>query len=204
MVDPKVVKQQLDRIGEQISIFGEAEAKELPHILMEGEELQHVVVGRYSGGFAIMCATNLRLLLIDKKLLFLTVEDIRYDMIAELDYGHQLLAATVHVRSFSKDLKFTSWRKEKLRAFTTYLQHRVMEIRQQQSAHNPATQGPAIPLQTFDEPSGSLTLEQVQSLLPVNAERWYKANPPVQMMNPYVQSPLMTRRRVGRFSPAGK
>ena len=199
MVDPKIVKQQLDRIGEPISFLWEAELNELPRILMEGEEIQHVIGGRYTGGFALMCATNLRLLLVDKKFLFLTVEDIRYDMIAELDYGHQWVGATIHVRSFSKDLKFQSWKKLKLRDFTTYVQHRVMQLRQQQSATSPM-----IPLQTFGDVDGELTPEQAQSIVPVSPEGWYKANPPVQMMNPYVQSPLMTRRRVGRFDLVGK
>lgn len=199
MVDPRIVKQQLDRIGEPISFLWEAELNELPRILMEGEEIQHIIGGRYTGGLAIMCATNLRLLLVDKKLLFLTVEDLRYDMIAELDYGHQWIGATVHIRSFSKDLKFQSWKKIKLRAFTAYVQQRVMELRQQQYQSDPM-----IPLQTFDEPGSDLTPQQAQSIIPLTAESWYKANPPVQMMNPYVQSPLMTRRRVGRFDMVGK
>ncbi len=201
MVDPRIVKRQLDRIGVQFSLVGQAEAGELPHILMEGEEIQHLIVGHYSGGFAIMCATNLRLLLVDKKLFFLTVEDIRYDMIAELDYGHQLIGATIHIRSFSKDLKFQSFKKLKLREFTTFVQHKVMDVRQRQNGGSPL-----IPIQTFDEPNpgNDLTPAQAQSIVPLKADNWYRANPPVQMMNPYAQSPLLTRKRVSRFDMAGK
>lgn len=199
MVDPRIVKQQLDRLGVQFAFVGQAEANELPQILMEGEEVQHVIVGRYSGGFAIMCATNLRLLLIDKKLFFLTVEDIRYDMIAELDYGHQLVGATIHIRSFSKDLKFQSFKKLKLREFTSFVQQKVMEIRQQQKADNPL-----IPIQTFSDRDTDLTPAQAQSLVPLTAETWYKANPPAAVAHPYTQTPLLTRRRIGRFDAASK
>jgi hypothetical protein len=200
MVDPKLVRQQLDHIGARFNLIGQAEANELPHILMEGERIEHLIVGHYSGGFAIMVATNLRLLLVDKKLLFLNVEDIRYDMIAELDYGHQMLGATIHVRSFSKDLKFQSYKKQQLRSFTTFVQHKVMQMRQQHAETNAH-----IPLQTFgDEPSNELTTAQAQSIIPLIPENWYRANPPVQMANPYTQSPLMTRRRIGRFSPSSK
>ena len=199
MVDPKIVKKQLDRIGATFPFWGKPEIDELPRVLMEGEEIQHIINGRYEGGFAILCATNLRLLLIDKKLFFLTVEDIRYDMIAELDYGHQLVGATIHVRSFSKDLKFQAFKKLKLREFTSFVQHRVMALRQQQHGHDDH-----IPIQTFNEPSTDLTSAQAQSVVPLSADRWYKANPRAQMMNPYAQSPLLTRKRVGRYSFADK
>ena len=203
MVDTQTVRQQLDKIGARVSLICSAEVAELPKILVETEEIQHFVVGQYSGGFAVMVATNLRLLLVDKKLLFLNVEDIRYDMIAELDYGHQFIGATIHIRSFSKDLKFQSFHKALLREFTNFVQQKVMQMRQQFSEQE-QTEDARIPIQTFNEPDTRLTGAQAQSIIPLSPEDWYRANPRQQSPNPYAQSPLMTRRRIGPFSALSK
>ncbi|MCA9329883.1 PH domain-containing protein [Candidatus Saccharibacteria bacterium] len=139
MVNLKQVKQQLDKIGFRLSLIGQSEINELPAILMDNENIQQLVVGRYSGGFAVLCATNLRLLLIDKKLLYLNIEDISYDMIAEVDYGHQFIGATIHICSFSKDLKFQSLKKQQLRILANFVQQKSVEARQRQTSDNTNT-----------------------------------------------------------------
>lgn len=207
MISPVTVQKQLKAIGASFTFFGKPEIDELPKIMVDGEVIQHIIFGRYEGGYATLCATNFRILLVDKKILFLTVEDVRYDMIAELDYGHQFIGATIHIRSFSKDLKFQCYNKEKLRDFTNFVQQRVMELRQHHlqpqlsDQYTPqATPEPMpIPMQTFNEPDGELTPGQVVSVLPLNREKWHKANPRPKAMNPYVQSPLLTRKRIGRY-----
>lgn len=203
MVNAAIVKQQLKRIGVTKSIWGKPELNELPKILIEGEEIMHLINGSYSGGFATLCATNYRLLLIDKKMFFLTVEDIRYDMIAEVDYGHQFVGATIYVKSFSNDLKFQCFKIAELRNLTSFVQHKVMELRGHQMAATKSidSQNPqsAIPIQLF-ESGNNLTKEQAESLLPTNSEAWYKSNPARQFVNPHSQTPLITRRRVGRYN----
>ncbi|MCA9344217.1 PH domain-containing protein [Candidatus Saccharibacteria bacterium] len=204
MISAVTVQKQLKAIGASFPFFGKAEIDELPKIMVEGEEIQHIITGRYEGGYATLCATNFRILLVDKKILFLTVEDVRYDMIAELDYGHQFWGATIHIRSFSKDLKFQCYSKEKLRNFTNFIQQRVMELRQHhlQPQMTDAVTAMPIPVQTFNEPDNQLTPDQAASLVPITREKWHKANPIPKAVNPYVQSPLLTRKRVGRYNPS--
>lgn len=217
MVEPKIVQDQIQKLGFVAPFWGKAEINELPHILIPGEEIKHLINGRYSGGFATICATNHRLLLIDKKLFFLNVEDIRYDMIAEVDYGHQGIGATIHILSFSKDLKFQSFKKTQLRDVAGFVQGRVMDLRGHQTESYPNTPHiaqtletavstadttPAIPIQVFDTGSmetNDLTEMQIQSLLPVHQDKWYKINPSRRIVNPYSQTPLSIRKRVGRF-----
>jgi hypothetical protein len=207
MVSATIVKQQLKRIGAPTSSWGKAELAELPKILIEGEEIQHIINGHYEGGFATLCATNYRLLLIDKKMFFLTVEDVRYDMIAEVDYGHQMFGATIHVRSFSKDLKFQGFKISELRDLTSYVQHKVMELRGHQLNQTDSApllnKNSVIPMQVFDN-TDDITEEQAESLLPTNKEVWYKSNPARRFANPYAQTPLLTRKRTGKFHYAEK
>lgn len=129
MVTIQEIDAQLERVGMKNRYFGRAEVKELCHIMAPGEQIQHAVNGQYEGGFAMIIATDRRLLLIDKKPWFLTMEDIRYDMIQEVDYYARLLDASVSIITFSKQLHFKSWRQARLRELVRYIQHRVMELR---------------------------------------------------------------------------
>lgn len=129
MVALKEIDAQLERVGMKNRFFGRPEVRELCHILAPGEVIQHAVNGQYEGGIALMLATDRRILLIDKKPWFLTMEDIRYDMVSEVDFYARLLDATVSLITFNKKLVFTSWRQARLREMVRYIQHRVMQLR---------------------------------------------------------------------------
>lgn len=133
MVHWSKVEGQLERIGCNFQWWGRSEARELCRILMDEENIAHCVNGQYSNGFAMLCATDHRVLLVDKKPMnFLNVEDVRFEMISEFDYSHRLLNATVRICTPTKTLTFTSWNMHRLRALLSYVQQRVIEIRQYQ------------------------------------------------------------------------
>jgi hypothetical protein len=130
MVQLSVIDAQLTKLGIKKTFFSKPEIKELQHILMDGEDIVKCVAGRYHGGFALLVATERRLLLIDKKPLYLTVEDIRYDMISEVDMNTRLFDSSISLYTVNKQLLFNSTSQHRLRDLTTYVQQRVMELRQ--------------------------------------------------------------------------
>ena len=133
MVSRDAVEEQLKRIGCNFRFWGRSEVNELGRILMEDEVIAECVNGEYANGFAMLVVTNHRLLLVDKKpLLYLTVEDYRYEMITEFNYNHRLINATVNIYTANKTLTFTSWNQHRLRKLLEYIQARVLEMRQQQ------------------------------------------------------------------------
>lgn len=133
MVQMSIIEARLSQIGFQASRWFKAEIRELQHILMENEQIVGCVQGRYFGGYALLVATDHRLLLIDKKLPYLSIEDIRYDMISEIDYSSQMFDATIHIYTVNKQHRFSSWKhKHYLKKLTSYAQQRVMEVRQYQ------------------------------------------------------------------------
>lgn len=133
MVHWDKVEEQLERIGCNFQFWGRSEARELCHVLMDEEKIAHCVNGQYVNGFAMLCATDHRVLLIDKKPMnFLNIEDVRFEMISEFDYSHRMLNATVRICTPTKTLTFTSWNMHRLRALLSYVQQRVIEIRQYQ------------------------------------------------------------------------
>jgi hypothetical protein len=205
MVHSRIVQKQLQAIGADKLFWGRFELAELPKIMIPGEIIELVQHGHYSGGFATLVATNHRLLLIDKKPFFLTVIDLRYDMVAEVVYSHQFIGATLHIQSFNKDFKFQSFNKPNLRDMANFIQHKVMEMRGHHSARPDTTQSvlrQPIPRQVFSTSENSLdelTDAQANALLPLTPDTWYRLHPNRRSINPYAQTPLLTRRRVGRF-----
>lgn len=130
MVSLDQVEDQLKRVGCNFRFWNRPEIRELCNILVPGEVIAQATNGRYENGFALLVVTNLRLLLVDKKPMFLTLEDIRFDMISEIDYSAQMLEGTVRLMTPNRRLVFTSWNHARLRNILNYTQQRVTEIRQ--------------------------------------------------------------------------
>lgn len=136
MVSMKSVQKQLDKIGFDYNLWGRAEVRELPNILLEHEEIYEAVNGIYDGGFALLVATNVRLLLVDKKPLnYLTVEDMRFDMINEIDYSHRLIGARISISAGNKNLSFMSGNQQRLRTAIGHVQRCMAEAKKQQTDH---------------------------------------------------------------------
>jgi hypothetical protein len=133
MVHWSKVEEQLERIGCNFKVWGRSEARELCHVLFDDENIRHAVNGQYPNGFAMLCATDHRVLLIDKKPMnYVNIEDIRFEMISEFDFSRRLVNSRVSICTPTKTLVFTSWNQHQLRALLTYVQQRVIEIRQYQ------------------------------------------------------------------------
>ena len=192
MVTKDYVNAQLKRLGIPRNGWGSSELNELQSILMPNEEITGHSHGWYENGFATLIATSERLLLIDKKVFHLTIEDVRYDMIAEVDFNASVIDATIRVTSMNKTLKFTSFKQQRLRSLTQYIQQRVMEMRQQmftwqqfeQTPHsteapkfNLAPQAAAGPAMDWQAPTEQAPLRRVAG------------------MNPYTKSALTTKHK---------
>lgn len=220
MVDTKTIEKVLVRDGTTFTSFCMPEVRELQQIIMPNEQIKFCISGRYEGGFALICATDLRLLLVDKKFMYLTIEDIRYDMIVEVDYNYRMFEANIRVITPNKILSFVSTKKQPLRNATQYVQQRVMELRHQQQygevqqQPQPTTAQimaanvqPAAPLAA----AASLPTQDSGPLVSVQKEPTKQFMPrlPLRSMNrirqvshPYTQTSLSSRRRVSRFFPS--
>lgn len=205
MVSLLEVERQLKRIEASFRYWGRQEMLELQHILIPGEEIKSCINGRYVGGFAMLCATDQRLLLIDKKPMYLTMEDVRYDMVSEVDFSHRLVDATIHVMTPTKALVFTTWRRIDLRKMTTYLQQRVLEIRQGQAFQTQTEQ--QFMQQQLQQPVPN-TVVAPPLPVPIPSPTAVASETPVvslplpmpNFVNPYTNTPLLMRRRISRWN----
>lgn len=209
MVTTQEIERQLKKIGVSFRFLGNAEIRELRHILIDGELIEHCVLGRYEGGYAVLCATNLRLLLIDKKPFYLTLEDVRYDMIIEIDFSYRLLDATIRVCTPNKTLRFTAYKKPILRLITGYVQNKVIEVRQQSVLQ--AVSNNQLPISsTVGQPDLHLEAatqhqKQIKGMAKtaIGGATHKTYHKPIfqlrQTINPYTQSSFMMRQRISRF-----
>ena len=134
MVSRESVQIQLKQIGFNHITWGRSEVEELPNIILPEEVIYECVNGYYEAGFSLLIATNFRVLLIDKKpLSYLTVLDLRFDMINEIEYSHRLMSAKITISTGSKTLVFRSYNKLRLRKLIEHVQHRMAEAKHLQS-----------------------------------------------------------------------
>jgi hypothetical protein len=131
MISTQQVQEQLKAVGASFTWFGRPEVRELPNILMPGEQLVHCLVGWHQGAIALLCATDQRLLIIDKRPLLLNIEDLRYEMIIEVDYAARILDAGLSIHTSLKQLHFRALNQAKLRRMRDLLQERILAARQQ-------------------------------------------------------------------------
>lgn len=214
MIDLQTVDAQLKAVGYNYHFFGRPEIIELAKVLMPDETIAQAVNGSYEGGFALLCVTDQRLLLIDKKPFFLTFEDIRYDMIAEIDYNYRLLNGSVRIFTPNKELSFSSWNQSQLRCLIEYLQSRVMEIRQHNHSvmQQPILQTSYGPEQQFQPIRSVLASQQTDDVIPSLGRTAFRDTPvvrgfsfgsspsgrmvtPPHTLNPYAKQPLPLSRR---------
>ena len=132
MISHDALVKQLKKLDFNPNGWGRTEVNELCNILMPDEEIEELVNGYYEAGFALMVATKHRVLLVDKKPLnYLTVEDMRFEMISEFDYSHRIIGAHVSISSSgNKSFSFTSLNQTRLRRLLTYVQARMTEMKQ--------------------------------------------------------------------------
>ena len=186
MVSFQEVEEQLKHVGCNFKMWGRTEIRELSNVLMPQEKIAQAVNGSYEGGFALLVVTNCRVLLIDRKPMLLTIEDIRYDMMSEVDFSNRLLGATIRIFTPMRNLVFSSWSNVRLRKCVNYIQQRVMELRQH-----------------------ALTAEQLQGQLVGIPQHMQGLNPQTAAgfaggqsggmryspMNPYTRTPLVLSRK---------
>lgn len=223
MVNPKSVTKQLRQIGCDYGAWGRTEIKELSNVLMDNEQIMQAVNGYYGGGFALLCTTNLRVLIVDKKPFLLTVDDLRYDMIAEVNYSSRIFTAVLHIITPVHSLEFVSWSRAKLRNSMNYIQQRVMELRNNDylatqfattaaqgsagTARQPGKIRRRIPLlqgkksvaqQQFDLPEApvpaSVSTPITAPVIPAMPMSTVPRRPGT-LINPYTKVPLLARRR---------
>lgn len=178
MVSLHNVEEQLKQIGCNFKMWGRAEIRELSNVLMPDEKIAQCANGTYEGGFALLCVTNYRVLLVDRKPMLLTIEDLRYDMIVEVDFHTRVMNSTIRIFTPMRNLVFTSWSHTRLRKCVNYIQQRVMELRQH-----------GMVAQQFQQGAQGQNAQLPQGQPQTGYQNGYRP------VNPYTNGPMLSKRR---------
>jgi hypothetical protein len=197
MVDVKSVHAQLKRINFSVSAWGQAEIRELPNILHPDEKIYECVNGIYDGGFALLVATDMRVLLVDKKPLnYLTVEDLRFDMINEIDYSHRLMGAKITISAGNKTLNFRSYNQGRLRKLIGHVQDRMSELKREATEHQ---ENQKQHLAQINQQLQSYMLAQHQQLLNLRQSQAAPASNDVPRPSPELSDYLFAQSLLAQF-----
>ncbi len=200
MVHLQEVERQLKQIGYNFHFWYRAERRELANVLLPDEQIKHCANGQYEGGFALLCVTDQRILLIDRKPLYLTLEDIRFDMITEIDYRHRLLNASIHITTPNRTLVFVGYNHAVLRKLLDYTQQRLMEMRQQQYLYQQFQQAPQkAPTQYLRQSASQPTMAPATWTYDGGRAQVQNSVGGIRPVNPYTSVPLLTRHRITKF-----
>lgn len=188
------IEAQLAKAGCRISSWGRAEVKELCNILTPGETIVQALNGYYDNGFALLVATDQRLLLVDRKPMFLTLDAISYSMIQEVLLNYRLLNSTIHIYTSNKVLIFSSWNHHRLRMILNHTQQKVLEVRAYQGYMNPqgyAPQPQPMSVPTVPQPHQAIHSTPVSSLPNGNISPNSPLNLPYEQPFLHEGSPLL-------------
>lgn len=115
------------------------ETKLLPHIVHADEVVTGLVFGRYrqpsegyEGRGALVC-TNKRLLLLDKKPLFVRCDEISFMVISGVNYSRAGLTATVTLHTRVGDIILRTFNMNCAKQFIEAIEARIFELKQQRA-----------------------------------------------------------------------
>lgn len=199
MISYKKLEEQMKRINFYHKGWGRSEIGELCNIIMPDEEIEECVNGYYDAGFALLVATKDRVLLVDKKPLgYLTVEDLRFDMINELDLHHRLMGAQIKISAGAKTLHFTSLNQQRLRRLLNFVQARMIDIKKETTQQRDAQK------QHLEEMNEQLRLYLMaahkQQFVDMAEALKQGGRPPLVFENPHMQ--LAPAAAMNQFAPA--
>lgn len=195
MVHISEIEARVAKLGVKLSRWYGPELQELQHVLEDHEQIVALVPGRYFGGYALLVATDHRVLLIDKRTFYLTLEDIRYDMISEIDFNARMFDATLQIFTVNKQHKFTSSKyRAQLRTLTYFVQQQILALRQRASGRPAFTSQP----QTNVSPVPIREAYPTRAVTPAHFTPATRFAPPERNFNKFGNLAI---RAAHRFSP---
>ncbi len=98
----------------------------LPKVIHPFEHIQAVVYGRNREGSVMLVATDSRIIYLDKKPMFINYDEVTYDVVAGVTYGHVGLSSTVNLHTRMGDYKMKTINTRCADRFVNYIEWRCL------------------------------------------------------------------------------
>jgi hypothetical protein len=127
MPTPQEVRAQIKRLGfNRIrSWMVLREIKQLPQVLLEGENIEFLVYGRYQHRHGILAATNQRLIFLEKRLFSLHVETFDYHKIAAVGFSTGILFGSLEIHVSGNHLRISGIDKTRIQPLVATIRQRI-------------------------------------------------------------------------------
>lgn len=123
----KRIRQELKDLGVSWLGLSLAESHNLPRLIHQDEHLGGVVYGHHTDGYAMLVATDSRVIFYDKKPLFENVDEVTYDVISGVSLGHAGFGSTVVLHTRVKDYPIRTYNQKCAHTFVEYIEARCLE-----------------------------------------------------------------------------
>ena len=104
-----------------------SEVHYLPKVIHPNENIIGAVYGHSRNGFAIILATDKRIIFLDKKPLYVVEDEITYGVVSGVSFGHAGIGSTVILHTRIKDYKFQTLNKQCAKGFVKAIEERCVE-----------------------------------------------------------------------------
>lgn len=121
------VRDQLVAAGVSRLAFNSLEGKYLPFVIHEDEHIGGAVYGRCADGFAMLVATDRRVIYLDKKPFFVNEDEITYDVVSGVSLSSGGIGTTVSLHTRIKDFVMHSLNEVAARNFVEYIESNWLE-----------------------------------------------------------------------------
>ncbi len=150
------VKQELREAG--VTGYGlmKSESRYLPQIIHEDEHIMGVVYGQYGGGSAMLVATDHRVIFLDRKPLFMTMDELTYDVVSgvKLNKSGFIVTVVLHTRIADYTIRYAN--RKCADTFVEYIESRRLERVEKVTTTPYSTTNPTPPPPS-PEPTAMLT-----------------------------------------------
>lgn len=124
-------RQYLRSLGyRQWRMLQSNEIRELPNVMREDEILKKAMYGSYEGGWAMIVATDQRIIFIDRKIFRRKVQYIAYRNIFSFDYSADIFYGQIEIYARGAKITMRRIRRKQLIDFCQYLDQMVEEPHQ--------------------------------------------------------------------------
>lgn len=130
----KLIVTHADRVAQELKNAGlskyalhSMEARYLPHIIHPDEHIEGAVFGYQDVGFAMLVATNWRVIFLDRKPLFFNEDEINYRYVSGVVFNHSPIGTTVVLHTRIKDFRLLSINQKSVLKFVQHIEAKTME-----------------------------------------------------------------------------
>lgn len=109
------------------------ESRYLPKIIHDDEHIGGVVYGHHEDGFAMLIATERRVIFLDTKPLFKNEDEIDYNVVIGVNFSHAGFGSTVILHTHIKDYPIRTMNRRCAERFVRFIESRRIE-----HVHTPA------------------------------------------------------------------